>query len=78
MVESENHLHTYDGVRTIMFPSGDLGLALEIGSIANGISILDGMKVGMIDLTGFLIYHPEMGATIYWKTLDLVEDLGEL
>lgn len=80
MMNIENNLHTYDRVRTLLAPSGELVLALQI-SVSSEEIIEGDFKLGFInEPLGYLIYHPRIcaGMTIYFNTLNGFEDLGEL
>jgi len=83
----ENHMHTYNEAKTIMFPSGELGLALAIHVTTDNLQALEVdiesdmvVAVSFVDPIGYLIYHPNLaaGMTIFFKSLDEFENLGEL
>ena len=86
-MDIENALHTYPDAKLIMTPSGELCIALHIhtnedDSSAFSVEAIPDVKivVGFIEPMGYLVYHPHLdaGMTIYFKSLDMFEDLGKL
>jgi hypothetical protein len=85
-------IDSYSEVRVVLAPSGDYLLALPIYANQNGAlfendqlvsitgdnDIPGNVTIGIYEKMGFLLYHPEQSATLYMKSLDLFEDLGEL
>lgn len=85
-------IDSYSEVRVVLTPHGDLLLALpiyanqdgalfdndQLVSITGDSGIPKNITIGIYENMGFLLYHPTQPFSFYMKSLDLMEDLGNL
>jgi hypothetical protein len=85
-------IDSYSEVKVVLAPSGELLLALPIYANQNGAlfdndqlvsftgdtGIPSNVTIGVYEKMGFMLYHPDQPCSIYMKSIDLFEDLGEL
>lgn len=84
-------IESYNEVKVVLAPSGELLLALPIyanqtGALFNGDDLvsftadttLNKCSLGIYESMGYLIHHPAEAFCFYMKSLDLFEDLGAL
>ncbi len=81
-------IESYEEVKVVLAPSGELALALPIYA-DQGKAVLSPKEVksligvgnvgiGIYEQFGYLIYHPKQAFSFYVKSLEMFEDLGGL